>query len=227
MFKELRALWKDGSIMGDVISLLGEMVSSASYVYGRAWEACTGNAVSSTTEDNIREQDKAVNRGERKARRMLVEHLTLNPGQDVSGCLAVMVMAKDIERIGDHARNIYGVGARMTGSIENYRLFKPLDGVQKQIGGHFPKLERAILNSDESLAHEILAGYQEIKKEVKDAQSALFETDLSGAEAVNTTLLTRFLMRINAHVGNTASGIVFPLENIDFVSRGLRQEDER
>jgi len=43
---------------------------------------------------------------------------------------------------------------------------------------------------------------------------------------VATTLIARYLKRVNAHIGNTASGVIFPLENIDFVSRGLKEEEK-
>ncbi|MFC1451797.1 PhoU domain-containing protein [Verrucomicrobiota bacterium] len=226
MLKELKALWRDGTIMSDAVRTLARMVADASYVYGHAWEVCTGQAVKDAIAREIREHDKAVNRGEREVRRMLVEHLSINPGKDASGCLAVMIMAKDVERIGDHARNIFGVGMRLDSPITDYRLFGQLDRIQKAVGKHLPKLERAILDSDEAAVDEILTNYQEIKKQVKDAQSSLFEGEMESREAVNSTLLTRFLMRINAHVGNAASGVVFPLENIDFVSRGLRKKEE-
>ena len=65
-----------------------------------------------------------------------------------------------------------------------------------------------------------------IKKELKEIQGGLFLSDLRGEEAVASTLLTRFLMRVNAHAANAASAVMFPLENIDFVGRGLREELE-
>jgi len=226
MLKELMKLWKDGSIMADVLRRLGEMVVDAGYVYTHAWDVCCGRAVHSAIEDRIRRHDKEVNRGERQVRRMLVEHLSMNPGQDASGCLAVMIMAKDIERIGDHARNVYGIGKRLREPITGYRLFDKLDAVQQATTPQFGMLQNAIVQSDEAVAHEVLRAYQDIKRKAKGLQDALFALEAPPLETVNTTLLTRFFMRANAHIGNAASGVIFPLDNIDFVSRGLRKEQE-
>jgi len=226
MLKELMNLWKDGTIMADVLRRLGEMVEDTGYVYTQAWDVCRGRAVKNAIEENIRHHDKEVNRGERQVRRMLVEHLSMNPGQDASGCLAVMIMAKDIERIGDHARNVYGIGKRLGEPMTGYVLFDKLDAVQQATVPQFGRLQNAIVHSDEAVAHEILRAYQDIKAQAKDLQDALFSLEASTTEAVNTTLLTRFFMRINAHIGNAASGVIFPLDNIDFVSRGLRKEQE-
>lgn len=224
MLKQLREMWKDGSMMSDVIEQLAGMVADAQYVYEQAWEVCTGQAVVEKTEKPVRKHDKAVNRGERQIRRMLVQHLSINPGKDVSGCLAVMIMAKDVERVGDHSRNIFGVGAKLPSPVTGFTLFDAMSEVQGQIGKQFPKLERAILESNEETARDLLSRYQEIKMLTKGLQTALFETPMAGAEAVASTLLSRFFTRINAHMGNAASGVIFPLENIDFVSRGLREE---
>ncbi|NQT92702.1 MAG: hypothetical protein HQ559_08070 [Lentisphaerae bacterium] len=226
MLKQLREMWKDGSMMNDVIEQLAGMVTDAQYVYDRAWEVCTGQAVAEKTEKPVRKHDKAVNRGERQIRRMLVQHLSINPGKDVSGCLAVMIMAKDVERVGDHGRNIFGIGARLQAPVTGFKLFDRMNEVQKQVGELFPKLERAILESNDETAREILSRYQETKILTKGLETALFETEMDGGEAVASSLLSRFFTRINAHIGNAASGVIFPLENIDFVSRGLREEEK-
>lgn len=224
MLKQIRKLWSDGSIMLDAVDRLRQMVSDGQYVYTHAWEIGTGHAVADKLAEPIREHDKAVNRGERRIRRMIVEHLSINPGQDVAGCMAVMLMAKDIERIGDHARNIYGVLAGLDTPVTKFRLFDKLDAVQKAVGALLPKLERAVTESDEGEANEILAMYQENKKLLKELQATVFQTEMPTSEAVPATLLMRYFTRVNAHIGNAASGVIFPIENIDFVSRGQKEQ---
>jgi phosphate uptake regulator len=237
MLKEIAELWRDSKLMQEVIQKLAEMVADSEYVFVHAWEVCRGQAVASETKGPLREHDRAVNRNEREIRRMLVEHLSINPGKDTSGCLALLIMAKDAERLGDHGRNIFDVAARAEGKLREVGLFNDLDGVCERIARVFPVLQRAILDSDEALAHEILDLYQGIKEDLKGLQDKLFDADLglqqslfgadlSAPQAVMTTLMVRYLMRINAHMGNIASGIIFPIQNIDFVSRGLKEEQK-
>ncbi len=226
MFKEFRKFWNSGGIMSDVMQGLGKMVTDAGYCYTYAWRVCSGEAVAQKIEDSLKRYDKDVNRGERAVRRMLVEHLSINPGKDVSGALAAMSMAKDIERIGDYSRNIYGIGVKMKSPVMEFELFEEICKVYDCIQGYFGKLERSILHSDEKLAHEILEDYQKNKKLLKELQTRIFNTEMSAHEAVATALLTQCFVRINAHAGNTVSGVIFPLENIDFVKRGLREEQK-
>jgi phosphate uptake regulator len=225
MLEAIRKLWEDDSVMVDVLRMLAHMVDDAKYVYTHAWEVCTGQAVAEKTEAPLREHDKAVNRSEREVRRKVLGHLSINPGKDVSGCMAVMIIARDVERLGDHCRNIYGVGARLPAPVTTFALFKEFDALQRGIEEQFDPLKRAILDSNEKVAHEILERYQALKKQGKALQDKLFTTNMASGEAVASTLLTRFFLRINAHIGNATSGVIFPLENIDFVSRGLRQEE--
>lgn len=224
MLKIIAQCWQGGGIMHDVIERLARMIVDAEYVYTHAWEVCTGQAVIDATEEPIRERDKAVNRQEREIRRMLLEHLTINPGHDASGCLAVMSMAKDIERTGDLAEDLFRLGARIEGNARKLKYFKRLSALQQQIAPNFPRLERAIRESSDDLAHEILDAYNAAKPECKQLREDLFNDELPTREAAVTVLMIHTFTRINAHIGNTATGVIFPLENIDFVSRGLREE---
>jgi phosphate transport system protein len=227
LLKEIAKAWRKQELMQHALEVLGQMISDAEYVFTHAWEACLGQAVLDATAKPIREHDKNVNRGEREVRRILVEHLTINPGQDVAGCLALMTMAKDTERLGDHGRNIFAMAIKTDGKVRNYRFCPQLDEVHKRIQPLFQKLHDAVLRSDEKLTHEVLAGYQTNKNMIKNLQTQVLDSDLQGLEAMATILLVRYFKRTNGHLGNIASGIIFPIENIDYVSRGLRQEQKQ
>jgi len=57
--------------------------------------------------DQIRSQDIQVNQLERAIRKQVVAHLSI-PGNtpDVPYCLLLMSLVKDVERLGDYAKNI-------------------------------------------------------------------------------------------------------------------------
>lgn len=227
MLKELRSIWKNNSIMHQAVEALAQMVTDAEYGYTHAWEACIGQAVAEKVQPEIKGHDKAVNKAERSIRRLIVEHLSINPGRDVSGCLALMLMAKDIERIGDHTRNIFRVGLELKTDIAGFKLYDMLAQAQGEVGALLPDLRRAIQESSDEIAHAVLSAYQSNKTCLKELEARLQTEDMGSLEAVNSALLTRYFIRTNAHIGNAASGVIFPLENIDFVSRGLRKEQEK
>ena len=210
--------------MREVIDTLDTMVGDADYVVTHAWETCTGQAVTERVGPLIRDRDKAVNRGERKIRRLVVEHLSLNPGQDVSGCLAMLLIAKDVERIGDHGRNLFDVADRLSGRVPEFHFFSEMNGLYGELAQMLTLLRRAVSESNAETARAILDRYVQIKPRMKAFIPGLYDAGLPCDEAVATTLLARSLRRIIAHTGNAASGIVFPVETIDFISHGLADE---
>ena len=75
----------------------------------------------------------------------------------------------------------------------------------------------AFLESDTNIARKILKEYAPIKGECNGILRDLFSEELPTREAVATALLSRYLKRINSHMSNIASGIIYPLDQIDFV----------
>lgn len=221
MLKEIIKIWKGESFMKNLILEFGEMLSDAEYVFVQAWAGLSGKEDIEKIKDFLYAKDVSVNKHERGIRRKLLEHLSINPRQDISGCLAVMSLVKDAERIGDYAKNIFDLGVMLHGSIKELKYLQRLSELQERIAEHFPKLKKAFLESDDYLAKEILREYVPIKEGCNSILHDLFSETLSTREAVATALLARYLKRINSHMSNIASGLVYPLDRIDFVRGDL------
>ena len=221
MLREIIAIWKGQSFMKKVVEEFGEMLTSAEYVFTQAWAALTGEADIEEIKKPLHEKDIAVNKGEREIRRKILEHLSINPIQDVSGCLVMISLVKDVERIGDYAKNIFEVGIMLEGDTKKMKYLNRLSSLHDKLATNFPKLIKAFMESDENIAQEILNAYKPIKDECNSLLHDLFSETMPTKEAVATVLLSRYLKRINSHMSNVASGIIYPLDRIDFVRGGL------
>ena len=221
MFKQIIALWQGEKFMKKVVEAFGEMISDAEYVFTRSWEVFMGKAEVTELQQSIHDKDHAINNYEREIRKMILEHLSINPSQDIAGCLAMISLVKDAERIGDYAKNIFELGTMLHGTVKGMKYLETLSSTQKKIRLRFPQLKQAFLESDQNIAKEILKDYAPIKSECNTILHDLFEEELSTREAVATALLSRYLKRINSHISNIASGIIYPLDQIDFVSGDL------
>ena len=217
MLKQVMALWKSESFMKRVVEKFGEMISDDEYLFTCAWEVFMGQAVIDQIKQPFYDKDISVNNGEREIRRMLVEHLSLHPRHDISGSLVMMSLVKDAERIGDYSKNIFEVGIMLEGKVKEMKYLERLASLHRKIADRFPQLKMAFLESDANIAGEILKGYAPIKGECNNILRDLFSEQLSTREAVATALLSRYLKRINSHMSNIASGIIYPLDQIDFV----------
>jgi len=221
MLKQLIAIWKGEPFMKKVIETFGEMLSDSEYAFTCAWEVIIGKAITDQLKRECYEKDMAINSYEREIRRILLEHLSLHPKHDVSGCLAMMSMVKDAERIGDYSKNIFEVGIMLEGRGKDMKYLERLSSTQRKIADHFPQLKKAFLESDDNLAKQLLNEYAPIKSECNSILHDVFSEQLPTREAVSTALLSRYLKRINSHMSNIASGIVYPLDQIDFVRGGI------
>ena len=217
MLKEIMSLWKGERFMKKIIGQFGEMLDADEYLFNHSWEVLTGQAVIDQVEKDFYDKDSAVNKYEREIRRMLLEHCSLHPRHDISGCLAMMSLVKDAERIGDYSKNIFEIAVILGGVFKDLKHLERLSLIQRKIASRFPQLKSAFLESDANMAGEILKDYAPIKSECNSMLRDSFSEQLSTREAVAMALLSRYLKRVNSHMSNIASGIIYPLDQIDFV----------
>lgn len=217
MLKELVDLWKTRGIMIKAVDMFGAMLADTAYIFHQSWDVFTGKLSIEDNKEKIYARDRQVNQKEREIRKLLVEHLTINPSNDASGCLALMSMVKDAERIGDYCKNILDLVVIAKDQKDLLKFKDRFTALQEQIGKSLDSLKEAFLSSDEKLAKEIVDRYQSTKGECNAIIQEVFTTDLSKQEALVTILLARYFKRINSHTSNVASGIIQPLDQIDFV----------
>ncbi len=221
MLRELIAIWKRQSIMTKVVEEFVQMLTDAEYVFSNSWGALQGRLVIEEISQAIHEKDKSVNKLEREIRRKLLEHLSVNPGQDVPGCLVMMSLVKDAERIGDYSKNIFDLGVVLKGHAKDMKYFGRLATIQEKLAGQLTSLQQAFREENDQLAKAILGDYTAVKEQCSTVLYDLFQDTLETKEAVATALLSRFLKRINSHISNVASGLVYPIDRIDFVRGGI------
>ena len=200
------------------INLFLDMISTDEYLYNEAWRVITTEANIDQIPQYFYDKDIEVNNQEKEIRRLLFEHLSFKSRRDISGSLVLMSLIKDAERIGDYSKNIFEAGILCKGTIKDIKFYERLIPTQKKIADNFPVLTKAFKNSDEKFANEILRKYTPIKRDCDKILHELFEQEVSANEAVVTAMLSRYFKRINSHISNIASGIIYPLNEIDFVS---------
>jgi phosphate uptake regulator len=217
MTRHIFNIFRGSPLIKQAINLLLDMITTDENLYNEAWRVLS-------TDDNIDhipqsfyDEDIKVNNYEKEIRRILLEHLSAHPRYDISGSLVLMSLVKDAERIGDYSKNIFEAGILYQGTIKDIMFYERLVPTQKMISDSFPVLWKAFKTSNDKLAKEILRNYTYIKRDCDKILSELFKQNVSTNEAVVTAMLSRYFKRINSHISNIASGIIYPLNEIDFV----------
>ena len=168
-------------------------------------------------EQEIYERDREVNRKQRDIRRLVVNHLTVQPGVDVPICLVLISIVKDAERIGDHCKDIFEVVMQYTNKFDRKQYVPILDDLDKEITVMFSKTRKAFSRSDKKIAWGVIDKDRIVSKQCDMLVHQLAnDKDISSKEAVSYTLLTRFYKRVSRHMANIATSVTSSVENLDY-----------
>lgn len=216
MFRTLLYAFRAGSSLRDVKEDFCSMLAETEHMFELVTDVLMGKIKLEEVKENIYAKDKEVNQKEREIRRRLVGHLVLSRMVDAPACLVFMSVVKDVERIGDYCKNILEVASfyAIPGSQARYAL--PLQDIRQQIVELFQKTGKALMNSDEVLASEVLRGQEIVAKKCDMLIRQVINDTLPTSEAVSTALLSRYFKRVVRHMGNVVSSVVSAVEDIDF-----------
>lgn len=160
--------------------------------------------------------EEQINSSERLIRRLVLEHLTLNPEQDLSSSLGLLSVVHDVERIGDYAKSI----VEIVGLAPELSLDTKAGRVIAELAREVPDVLRSTLeafgDSDPDKASDVMKRHRTIKARTDALLETVVADSASDGESVVLAVASRYLRRISAHASNVASSIVNPL---DLVSR--------
>jgi phosphate uptake regulator len=163
----------------------------------------------------LREADRRVNRGEREVRRLLVVHMAVAGPADSPALLTYMSIVKDVERIGDYAKNMMDL-ARMGVDFRDIDDQAALRELFEAVVSIVPEASEAFRDRDGDRARTLLAECERLLSTCNAGVSAGITSDRPGYEAVPRTLLYRYLKRVVAHTTNLLSAVVMPVDRLDY-----------
>ncbi len=170
---------------------------------------------------DLRATDKRVNEAERDIRRDLIVHTSVHGGDDASVILVYMSIVKDVERIGDYAKNIYDIaaeGVTLAGSPDHDQIVAYRDRISPMIS----EAGRIFVDEDVAAADELLASADRMLDEFDALVVELMHSERPAAEAVPLALLYRYFKRTVAHLMNLLSAVVMPLDKLDYFDEDKR-----
>jgi len=163
----------------------------------------------------LRATDHRVNEAEREIRRELVVHASVHGGIDTTAILVYMSIVKDVERIGDYAKNVFDLavdGARMDDAED----IDDLNAIRFEVSLLIADAGEVFGARDPERAREVLQRSDQLLDDFDGRVSALVRGDDQRADAVARALLFRYLKRIVAHLMNVLSAVVVPLDRLDY-----------
>jgi len=194
-----------------------EMLDADRHTFELATSGLLGSADPAALRQQASDSDHRVNLLVQQVRRELVVHASLRGADiDIRTMFATMSIVKDIERIGDYAKQLLRVahvrGPFTTGSATHAEL----TAYCERISGYLTAVRDALCAYDSDGARALMAGIHGLTDELGAAIAGLLVADPAPADGAARALAYHYLARICSHLSNILTSLVMPLDKLDF-----------
>jgi phosphate uptake regulator len=191
------------------------MLAHDRHEFDLAMAALLGDRAAAEVRDEIRATDQEVNRLEREIRRELLVHVSVAGGIETPAVLIYMSIVKDIERVGDYAKNLVdlardGADFSLAPNAADWRR------LAADVSRYLGDAGEAFSAGDAARARTLLARGDELLKLFDERVSGLVRGEYGGEQAVPRALAHRYLKRVVAHLMNLLTAVVMPLDRLDY-----------
>jgi len=210
IFRADDPLAKMGANFAKMLGLTREMTLSAGRLF-------LDGADAPDERTRIYDQDVKVNKLERKVRKQVVAHLSIEGNaMDLPYCLVLVSLVKDVERIGDYAKNLSELREIHPEPLPDDELAAELREIRVRVEEMFAGATAAFTARDAEAAVDLIRGG---RADAHRCDALLGRVARSGHTAGVTTALVlglRYYKRIGGHLLNLLSSMVMPLHKVDF-----------
>ena len=156
-------------------------------------------------------QDEVLNVGERVVRRMVFQHLIVNPKQDLSTSVALLSVVHDVERIGDYAKSLVEL-SRWSTKNSSSALATLCSELHQMVEPEFGATLTALRDSDEEAARQVMRDHAQVKEFTDRMLEEAMEAE--GREAIVYAVASRYMRRVSGHLSNVATAVINPVDQL-------------
>jgi phosphate uptake regulator len=200
----------------EITGRISQMLLDCRHTFELAYDALLDGGDPMAVGPEVRSVDIGVNKAERQVRRELLVHVSVRGAKaNLPVVLASMSVAKDAERIGDYAKNIWDLAAAgidFSEAPDRDALVAWRDRVAQAISD----VAATFVDRDTQAAHSLIVEFDEVADEFDALITAQIASAGSPRDAVPRALLYRYLKRVVAHLMNILTSLVMPIDRLDF-----------
>lgn|SRR5688572_6449921 len=204
---------------------IGTMLATSSETFRMALDALTRRTDPASIGKTLRKRDRSINKVERMIRRRLIVHAGVRGAlADAPALFVYMSIAKDIERVGDLAKDMWDL-AYAGADMSRGELKEIADGVGEKVLRLIDDTARVFGERDAEAAIDILNA-SDMDVDYYEAQMLAQMKADNAADAVALALFYRYATRITAHLMNVLTAVVMPFERLDYWDEDKVDRDE-
>ena len=169
------------------------------------------------TRTSLYEVDIEVNRLQRSVRKRIVAHLSMRGNeQDVPHCLALMSLVKDVERLGDYAKNLAEIVDLHPAPLPEDDIVRELRQIRGIVEELFAESVEVFAEFDRERALSLVQQGRDITRRCDILLERIARSTHDTSTTTALVLGSRYYKRIAAHVLNVLSAVVMPLHKLDY-----------
>jgi len=210
------------SKVADDFALMLNLTREMTYSSGQIF---FGEDHDENAQDKVHKADAEVNELERTIRRALMTHLSI-PGNSVDApySLLLMSLVKDVERLGDYAKNLSEIVEIGPKTLPESQELNELLMIRRKVELVYQACANVVLSSRHGEAAELIRQGRETARRCDTLVATIGQSTYDAATTTAFILATRYYKRINAHVLNVLSSVVMPLDKVDYYDDGAVNE---
>ncbi len=217
MFRDFMSIFQSDDPLSEMserftrmLELTGEMALAAGRIY---FDGQGGSEV----RQRIYDQDIQVNQLEREIRKLIVAHLSIRlRSADLPHCLFLLSLVKDVERLGDYAKNLAELIDIGGGPPPRDERAAELGAIRQNVERAFRETPNVVSRGETERAMSLIADGRQDMKRCEALLRRVAETDYDARTAVSLALGARYYKRFHGHLLNILSSVVMPLHKLDF-----------
>lgn len=199
-----------------VESDIGRMLADARHSFDLAANAVLAGTKPAAIGDDVHGTDKRINATEREIRRELVVHASVHRGGvDIPLVLAYMAVAKDIERIGDYAKNMFDLADQGI-DLSSAPDVDQLAALRDRISLLITQTAQVFRDRATEEARKLISEADVLTDDFDDRIDAMVRSDEPSSFGVPRALLFRYMKRIAAHLMNVLTALVMPVDMLAY-----------
>jgi phosphate transport system protein len=164
----------------------------------------------------LRAKDVQVNKLERWIRKRVLVHLAVGGTSDVPFGLVMMSVVKDVERLGDYAKNLAEAVDFHEAALPAHPVVDELGAIRTDVEALATQALAAWVRNDTDRATDLTREGRNLGRRCEDLLRQLARSDLPASSTVSIALAARYYKRIEAHFSNLLSSLIMPLHKLDF-----------
>ncbi len=217
MLRQLISIFRSDNPLAAMGENFAQMLKISYETTLKAGDIFFGEEVKPEERTWVYKQDVQVNKLERKIRKQVIAHLSLSgTAADLPYCLLLMSLVKDVERLGDYAKNLTEIVDFYAGPLPDDEFVAELREIRKGVETAFAATAEVFEKSDMDRAVALIQEGKSLAHRCDNLIESVAHSDHNASTTTAVVLGTRIYKRIGGHVLNVLSSVVMPLHKLDY-----------